>query len=838
MLLSDLKTGSKARIIKVMGRGAFRKRILEMGFIKGQNIEAIRNAPMEDPIEYNLMGYNVSLRKSEAELIEISNSDHTKTEEDERLKYDGILDSGRRESDNENEKGQIINIALVGNPNCGKTTLFNFASGLNERVGNYSGVTVESKQGKYKLDGYKFNVFDLPGTYSISAYSPEELYVRKFIYGETPDIVINVIDASNLERNLYLTTQLIDMDIKVIIALNMYDELEKKGDKFEYEKLGKMIGIPIIPTISTKGSGVKELFRKAIEVYEDKDQTVRHIHINYGKSIEDSIKAIQDQIKENYNITDRKSSRFLSIKLLEKDVAVKKTILDEAQNGKEIIDASEREIIDLEKNLKNDSESLITDSKYGFIAGALRETLHPGEFQKRKYTEFIDAIVTNKVVGMPIFVLFMWLMFQVTFEVGAYPMGWIDGLVGLLSNFVSNIMSDGMLKDLLVDGVIGGVGGVIIFLPNIVLLFLFISLFEDTGYMSRAVFVVDKLMHKIGLHGKSFIPMIMGFGCNVPAIMATRTIESRNDRMVTILVNPFMSCGARLPVYVLFISAFFSENAGSVLFSVYFIGVAVAVFFAFIFKRTLFKGKDVPFVMELPPYRAPTIRSIFIHSWEKASQYLKKMGGVILIASILIWALGYFPRGEKLNLEFDSKITAVEMEYSSKISSNKSEIKNNEELLLVKNKEVKELELLKNSKQQENSYLGNMGKFIEPVIKPLGFDWKMGVSILTGLAAKEIVVSTMGVLYHVEDDDGNASLVEKIKNHEYQDGDKKGEKVFTPLVAFSFMLFILLYVPCIAAVTAIKKETQSWKWTIFAASYSTAFAWIVSFLVYNIGMMF
>ena len=833
MLLSDLKTGSKARIIKVMGRGAFRKRILEMGFVRGQNIEAIRNAPMEDPIEYNLMGYNVSLRKTEAELIEIS-TDNLGKDEEKKL-YDGTIDTGRRESDKEKEG--IVKIALVGNPNCGKTTLFNFVSGLNERVGNYSGVTVESKKGKYRLDDYKFDIFDLPGTYSISAYSPEELYVRKFIYGETPDIVINVIDASNLERNLYLTTQLIDMDIKVIIALNMYDELEKKGDKFEYDKLGKMIGIPIIPTISTKGEGVKDLFRKAIEVYEDKEETVRHIHINYGKIIEDSIEVLQKQIKINYNITDRKSSRFLSIKLLEKDIAVKKTIIEEAQNGKEIIDVSEKEIEKLEKELKNDSESSVTDSKYGFIAGALRETLHPGEFQKRKYTEFIDSIVTNKVVGMPIFIFLMWLMFQVTFEIGSYPMDWIDGLVGILSDFVSNSMNDGMLKDLLVDGIIGGVGGVIIFLPNIVLLFLFISLFEDTGYMSRAVFVIDKAMHKIGLHGKSFIPMIMGFGCNVPAIMATRTIESRNDRMVTILVNPFMSCGARLPVYVLFISAFFSENAGSVLFSVYFIGVAVALFFAFVFKRTLFKGKDVPFVMELPPYRVPTLRSVFIHSWEKASQYLKKMGGVILVASILIWALGYFPRGEELNSKFDTKISSVESEYSANISLVK-DTKKVEELLLAKNETVKELQLLKSAKQQENSYLGNMGKFIEPVIKPLGFDWKMGVSIITGLAAKEIVVSTMGVLYHVDDDDGNASLVEKIKNHEYQDGDRKGQKVFTPLVAFSFMLFILLYVPCFAAIAAIKKETQSWKWTAFAASYSTAFAWLVSFLVYNIGMMF
>jgi len=821
MLLSDLKQGESAFITKVRGRGAFRKRIIEMGFVAGKEITVTRFAPLMDPIEYNILGYSVMLRKSEADLIEIS----TKNKNIEN-NYEGLI-SGTEKIGN-GLKSKEINIALVGNPNSGKTTFFNYASGSKERVGNYSGVTIGSKIATYNLDGYKFNVVDLPGTYSISAYSPEELFVRRHIQNELPDIVINVIDASNLERNLYLTTQLIDMDIKVIIALNMYDELLLKGDKFDYISLGEMIGCPIIPTISTKGKGIEELFKRAIEVYKDRDDTVRHIHINYGKNIELSITSIQDEIRktENQDFYDRISTRFLAIKLLEKDNDTIKLIYQNCLNFKQINIKVTEEINRLETLLNDDSETLITDAKYGFISGALKETYKSGAVDRREVTNKIDTIITSKAFGFPFFLLSMWLMFQVTFSIGEYPMHWLESFVSFFSNSIATYMPEGMLKDLIIDGIIGGIGGVIVFLPNIVLLFFFISLFEDTGYMARVVFIMDKIMHKFGLHGRSFIPLIMGFGCNVPAIMTTRTIESRNDRMVTMLVNPFMSCGARLPVYVLLISAFFPNNSGTVLFSIYFIGVIVALSMAIVFKKTLFKEKDIPFVMELPPYRFPTIKSTLRHIWSNSSEYLKKMGSIILVSSILIWALGYFPRETNYSINYEKKIEMLNKD--SKISNQ------------ILTQRIKSLELKKESERQENSYIGNLGKFIEPMIKPLGFDWKIGISIITGIAAKEIVVSTMGVLYQTDlDADGNtASLINRLKAHRYKTGEKIGQQVFTPLVAFGFMVFILLYFPCVAAIAAIKRESGSWKWAVFTAFYSTTIAWIFAFLIYQIGSMF
>ncbi len=821
MLLSELKQGESAYIIKVKGRGAFRKRIIEMGFVSGKEITVTRYAPLSDPIEYNILGYSVMLRKSEANLIEIS-----KSNQNLNGNYEGLISGKEKLGNGVNSK--VINIALVGNPNCGKTTFYNFASGSKERVGNYSGVTVGSKTASYKIDDHTFNIVDLPGTYSISAYSPEELFVRRHIQNELPDIVINVIDASNLERNLYLTTQLIDMDIKVIIALNMYDELLIKGDKFDYISLGEMIGCPIVPTVSTKGKGIKELFRRAIQVYHDEDKSVRHIHINYGNNIEEAISVIQNKIREseNQDLRDRISTRFLAIKLLEKDNDTIRVIYKNCKNFKGINLTVKKEIDKLEELLKEDSETLITDAKYGFISGALKETYKSGPIDRRELTDKIDTVVTNKFFGFPFFMISMWLMFQITFTVGEYPMHWLEDFVSFFSNSISVYMSSGMLKDLLIEGVIGGIGGVIVFLPNILLLFLFISLLEDTGYMARVVFIMDKIMHRFGLHGRSFIPLIMGFGCNVPAIMTTRTIESRNDRMVTMLVNPFMSCGARLPVYVLMISAFFPNNSGTVLFSVYITGVAVALGMAVIFKKTLFREKDIPFVMELPPYRFPTVKSSVKHMWNNGNQYLKKMGSVILISSIIIWALGYFPRETKHSTNYNKQI----MTLKNKGQSSGPIIK----------KEISRLELRKESERQENSYIGKLGKFIEPVIKPLGFDWKIGVSIITGIAAKEIVVSTMGVLYHAEinADENSKSLIKRLKAHRYKTGPKKGKPVFTPLVAFGFMVFILLYFPCIAAIAAIRRESGSWKWAVFTAVYSTVLAWLFAFGIYQIGSIF
>ena len=805
-----------------MGRGAFRKRIIEMGFIRGKEVDVIQNAPLKDPIHYRVMGYDVSLRRNDAAMIEvISAAEYAKAQmsqqSEERSADSYILPSTEDLQALAIHKGKTINVALVGNPNCGKTSLFNFASGAHEHVGNYSGVTVDAKEGTFQQDGYTFRIVDLPGTYSLSAYTPEELYVRRHLSEEQPDVVINVLDASNLERNLYLTCQLIDMDVRSVIALNMYDELERSGNKFDYESLSRMIGTPIVPTISRTGFGIEDLFKRVIKVYEEEDPVIRHIHINYGEVLEKGITNVRHAIKHNGNVAKSLSKRYLSIKLLEGDPEIERFI--QTLSGSEtIIEERDRNVVQIEELLLEDSETAFTNARYGFISGALRETYEQNKIKEATSTQIIDLFVTHKVLRFPIFMLFMWIMFEATFRLGAYPMEWIENLVSWIGNFVRGNMSEGPLKDLLVDGIIGGVGGVIVFLPNILILYLFISFMEDSGYMARAAFIMDKIMHKMGLHGKSFIPLVMGFGCNVPAIMASRTIESRNSRMITMLVNPLMSCSARLPVYVLLAGAFFPKNASFILLSLYVCGILLAVVMARLFKRFLFKEEDVPFVMELPPYRMPTAKSIMIHMWEKAKQYLHKMGGVILVASIIIWFLGYFPRHSEMGDAFDKQIAEVE----------NAELDSKE-----KTETIAELERLKNMEHQKNSYIGTIGQTIQPVLHPLGFDWKMSVSLLTGMAAKEVVVSTLSVLYTGDEEDSQV-LSERIK----QDLDEEGNPVFTPLIALSLMLFVLIYFPCIATISAIVNESGSWKWGIFVIVYTCVLAWIVSFVVYQTGSLF
>ena len=822
MRLSELHTGEKGVIVKVMGRGAFRKRIIEMGFIRGKEVDVIQNAPLKDPIHYRVMGYDVSLRRNDAAMIEvISAAEYAKAQmsqqSEERSADSYILPSTEDLQALAIHKGKTINVALVGNPNCGKTSLFNFASGAHEHVGNYSGVTVDAKEGTFQQDGYTFRIVDLPGTYSLSAYTPEELYVRRHLSEEQPDVVINVLDASNLERNLYLTCQLIDMDVRSVIALNMYDELERSGNKFDYESLSRMIGTPIVPTISRTGFGIEDLFKRVIKVYEEEDPVIRHIHINYGEVLEKGITNVRHAIKHNGNVAKSLSKRYLSIKLLEGDPEIERFI--QTLSGSEtIIEERDRNVVQIEELLLEDSETAFTNARYGFISGALRETYEQNKIKEATSTQIIDLFVTHKVLGFPIFILFMWIMFEATFRLGAYPMEWIENLVSWIGNFVRGNMSEGPLKDLLVDGIIGGVGGVIVFLPNILILYLFISFMEDSGYMARAAFIMDKIMHKMGLHGKAFIPLVMGFGCNVPAIMASRTIESRNSRMITMLVNPLMSCSARLPVYVLLAGAFFPNNASFILLSLYVCGILLAVVMARLFKRFLFKEEDVPFVMELPPYRMPTAKSIMIHMWEKAKQYLHKMGGVILVASIIIWFLGYFPRHSEMGDTFDKQIAEVE----------NAELDSKE-----KTETIAELERLKNMEHQKNSYIGTIGQTIQPVLHPLGFDWKMSVSLLTGMAAKEVVVSTLSVLYTGDEEDSQV-LSERIK----QDLDEEGNPVFTPLIALSLMLFVLIYFPCIATISAIVNESGSWKWGIFVIVYTCVLAWIVSFVVYQTGSLF
>jgi ferrous iron transport protein B len=837
LTLADLKNGQKAIITKVKGSGAFRKRIIEMGFVVGKEVTVIKNAPLKDPIEYNILGYDVSLRRSEARLIEVS----TKKQEVVK-KFDGTI-----ETDNEpvitNENSKIINVALVGNPNCGKTTLFNYASKSKEKTGNYGGVTVGAAQAKFKYKGYTFKLTDLPGTYSITSYTPEELYVRSHIIEEVPDIVLNVIDTSNLERNLYLTTQLIDMDLRVVVALNMWDEFIHKGDRFDYQSLGKMIGIPMVPIVASKGKYIDKLFDKIIDVFEDRDNDVRHIHINYGKYTEKIIKELQELIRRpgNEALTSVISPRYLSLKLLEQDPEEIKRVKEKCVNAAEILAKAEEEAKKLEKLRNEPVETVITDAKYGFIEGALRETYKPAGTEKAKINQsrIIDSIVTSKILSYPIFLFAMWITFQATFYIGGYPMQWIQAGVDGLSSFIKNIMPEGIIRDALADGIVQGVGGVVIFLPNILILFFFITLMEATGYMARVAFIVDKLMHRIGLHGKSFIPMLMGFGCNVPAIMATRTIESKSDRLVTMLIIPFMSCSARYPVYILIISAFFPEHQGTMLFAIYLFGIFLAGIVAMILKKTLFKVNTIPFVMELPPYRVPPVKSVLKQTWFKGEQYLRKMGTTILVASLIIWVLGYFPKGENIDKKYQKQVDTINKTYKNELNKAST----NDKIYITKLLEKKNslLDSLNRERQlvkQENSYIGRIGKFIEPVISPLGFEWRMGVSLVAGSAAKEVVISTLSVLFQSDPNSNNSQiLVHRLKDAVYTSGPKKGEHVFTPLVALSFMLFILIYFPCVAVIAAIKNESGQWKWSLFLAAYTTFMAWIISFGVYQTGTL-
>ncbi len=820
MKLSEVKNSNKVVITKVLGHGSFRKRISEMGFVKGKEVKVIKNAPFKGPIEFKILNYNVSLRKSEADLIEVVPFDEF-VEDVNGQHYEGVIDR-KIEPVNQSERTKTINIALVGNPNCGKTTLFNFISGSKEKVGNYSGVTVDIKKATFKTRGYTFNFYDLPGTYSLTAYSKEEIFVRKFIYEQTPDIVINVLDATNLERNLFLTTQLIDMDLRIVVALNMYDELEKKKLIFKRDELSRLLGIPFIPTISSKGIGLDTLVEKIIEVFEGREKTTRHIHINYGIDLEESIKIVRQKIKENKPITDKISSRFLAIKILEKDQQVLNLLAD-YKNFEEIKAATSREIKKIEGLTNEDSETVITDAKYGFITGALKETLKNPNQSKKTRSEKIDSFLTHKYLGFPLFTGILFLMFYVTFTLGAYPMDWIDKGVTALGNLISKIMPEGMLQDLLANGVISGAGSVLVFLPNILILFFFISLLEDTGYMARAAFIMDKIMHRFGLHGRSFIPLIMGFGCNVPAILATRTMRNRGDRILTMLIIPFMSCSARLPVYILIISAFFEKYRTLYLAGIYIAGIIFAFLTAQILNKTVFKNKETPFVMELPTYRLPTFRNIIYHMWDKTQHYLKKIGTIILVGVVIIWALEYFPRHTKNTVQFEQRI---------------EQIQQNQQLTQeTKEEQAKLIQQQLESDRLIHSYLGQIGKVIEPVMRPLGFDWKMSISLLAGLPAKEIVVSTMGVLYQTSADESTVNLQNKLQDEIFETGKQEGQKVFTQSTALAFLIFILIYFPCVGVVATIKNESGSWKWAAFTVFYTTSLAWIAAFAVYHISQL-
>ena len=885
MRLSELKTGESATILKVTGHGGFRRRIMEMGFVRGQRVEVILNAPLKDPIEYKIMGYDISLRRSEAYMVVVlSDSEaseylagggsHHHHHHEHHHKHCGCGADGQPaepESPTTETPGpeegcatidevikrhsRTISVALVGNPNSGKTSLFNAISGGHEHVGNYSGVTVGAKIGHRYYRGYRFEVTDLPGTYALSAYTPEERYVRSHIAERTPDVIINSVVASNLERNLYLTTELIDINPRMVVALNMFDELNSSGAELDYDNLGRMLGVPMVPVEARNGKGIEQLLDTVIAVYENQDERVRHIHINMGSVIEEGLRrlngdmsAFRDELPKAF------PPRYYAMKMLEGDRQVEEQLRDRSRYP-EWVAIRDLEAKRISEALGEDVETAFANQKYGFIQGALKETFTPGKREEASTTALIDTFVTHKLWGFPIFFFLMWFMFWCTFSLGAYPQEWIDALVGWIGGAIDYVMPAGPLRDLLVDGIVGGVGAVIVFLPNIMILYLFISFMEDSGYLARAAFIMDRVMHRIGLHGKSFIPLIMGFGCNVPAIMACRTIESRSSRLITILITPFMSCSARIPIYLLLAGTFFAENAGLVMIGLDILGIILAIVTARLMRRFMFPVDETPFVMELPPYRMPTWKTTLRHMWDKCAQYLRKMGGMILIASVVVWFLSYYPRTDAGNTP----------------------------------------------EHYENSYLGRLGRTCEPVFSPLGLNWKAGVALLSGVPAKEIVVSTLGVLYsegadagahtdaqssgtiEIVAESGEAANTANSNINDLQNGKvaviggadgptaiyiaettgggteiKQGTGVenaaadedeemanlsqrlaasgdFTHASALAFLVFILLYFPCIATVVAIGSEA-GWKWAVAGVVYNTVLAWLAAWATYHLVM--
>ncbi len=815
MKLSDLKKGEKGVIRRVHANGDIRRRILDMGLVDGVRFKVVRVAPLGDPIEIKARGFFLTLRKEEAEQIEISLSGRKEGYLNRRRV--GPLYSPyhrlRKRRRKEESRTRLIRVALMGNPNSGKTTLFNSMVGSNQKVGNFPGVTVEKYVGSLKYGKYKIEFTDLPGTYSLMAYSPEEKISRNFILEEYPDVVVNVVDGTNLERNLYLTTQLMELETELLVAMNMNDEVEKKGMKMDVKLLEKLFGSHIIPTSAVKGEGIDSLLDHIVRVYEG-SITIRKNKLTYSSKIETIIGKIEQIIDSDVELSGIYNPRWLAIKLLENDPEVFKQVKERTIWLK--IEPEIQDAVKICNSLyKTDPEVCITEDRHSFIRGAIQEAVSDFGKEKKSVTDRVDSILINRVLGIPLFLLIMWSIFQFTFTIGKPITDFVDAGFLEMGKIIGAWFSNGLLKSLVVDGIIAGVGGVLVFVPNIFLLFFSIAILEGTGYMSRAAFVIDKMMHKVGLHGKSFIPMITGFGCSVPAFMATRTLKNRSDKIVTMMIIPFMSCSAKLPVYILLIGAFFpTQMAGNILFGIYLFGIFIAVLSAKILKKAFFKDESEPFVMELPPYRLPTLKSLMIQSGHRSKMYLKKAGTIILLAAILIWGASNFPRGESIEVKFDKKISDILQ--NRDLNSAKREIR------------IQQLEDEKNSLILKNSIAGRLGRMIEPLIKPLGFDWRIGIALVAGFAAKEVVVSTLGTIFSLgKTDENSVKLSQKLKE------DEKINKN----VALALMIFVLLYVPCIAATTVFLKESGSWKWTRFYIFYTIFIAWVFSFFVYRLSFL-
>jgi ferrous iron transport protein B len=716
-----------------------------------------------------------------------------------------------------------LTIALAGNPNAGKTTIFNSLTGTRQKVGNWPGVTVEKKEGTISRDGYILKLVDLPGTYSLTPFSTEEIIARNYILDNTPDVVIAIIDASNLERSLYLATQLRELDCRIVFALNMADLAKARGIKIDAAKLSELLDVPVVFTVGNRQEGLEQLLKTAIDLAASGAAGPQKRKVRYNQEVEKSIEHIHTLLIDTVEDKLKYNPRWTAVKLIEDDAIVKERLGDLAGDRRAtIFDAVNRQRDYLKTHFKEEPEIVTTDERYGFISGIIKEVYTTSTRQRVDISRNIDLVLTNRFLGMPIFFFFIWAMFQLTFTLGSYPQDWIDGGIGILAGGLSQLLPAGWAKDLILDGIVKGVGTIAVFLPNILILFFCIALFEDTGYMARAAFLMDKIMHLVGLHGKSFIPMLMGFGCNVPAIMASRTLESKTDRILTILITPFMSCSAKLPVYIILAGGFFGVRAGTIIFGIYLTGIVLSIITGRIFRSTLFRGADAPFVMELPPYRVPMLKSLMIHMWDRGKIFLKRMGGVILIGSIIIWGLANFPRNARVDLDYQRDVQQVRTYYEQQLARGMDR----NTLSAREKTALDELHRKRQAEQAAYSLLGRVGRGIAPFFEPIGVDWRGGIALLSGFVAKEIVVSTLGVLYAVsETQDGGA--LEKAMRH----------SGMTPLAALSMMMFVLLYLPCLATVTAIRRETGSTRWMFFSIFYSTALAWSVAFIVYQGGRL-
>ncbi len=809
--LSKLNIGDKGFVKSVRAEGEIRRRLLDMGLFAGVRFKVIRIAPLGDPIVIKVRGFELSLRLEEAGQIHVEKIGHAGDRipmREYRNLYHPVPMTERKIV-----TSKKISIALLGNPNSGKTSLFNAIVGAHQKVGNFTGVTVEKYEGTLHYKGYTIHVTDLPGTYSLTAYSPEEIVTRSFILNEKPDIVIDVVAGSNLERNLYLTTQIMELEVDMLVALNMYDEVEKLGIDIDLGQLEALLGSHVIPTSAFKKTGIDTLLDHVLDVFEG-NITIAKNKLSFTPEIEEEIHVLSSLLAKDEVLAGKYNLKWLAIKLLENDQVAYETV-----KSRSIYLKVSREITDFLERYKHtgedDPESTIIEDRHAFIRGALQETTKFPSVQKKTFTDYIDNILLNRVLGLPIFFAIMWLMFQFTFTLGTPFMNWIAIFFQYLGNAIAAVLPDSYIEQLLVDGIIGGVGGVLVFVPNILFLFLSIAFLEGSGYMARAAFVIDKVMHKIGLHGKSFIPMITGFGCSVPAIMATRTLKNKGDRITTMMIIPFMSCSAKLPVYILILSAFFPPAlAGNMLFGIYMFGILIAFLSALIIKKAAFKGQSEPFVMELPPYRLPGVRTLVYQMLSKTKMYLKKAGTIILTASVIIWVASNFPVDSKAEHTYKADIQKV-TENSSLTQSEKDQ-------------RIARYTAENSARQLEYSVAGRIGTLLVPVIKPLGFDWKIGIALTAGFAAKEVVVSTLSTLFSISDSGGTSTLLAKrLRN----------SSGYSRATALSLIVFVLLYIPCIAATTTFHKEAGGWKWTRLFIAYTMSVAWIFSFIFYHVGLI-